>query len=182
MIQETNGIPSWLSITDIILKDVALVIAGVWAYWKFVKGRTHKSRIVPEITWKVIPNGENDQLCVTAKITNTGLFASTIEERGFIIQILEPIHSDSDNIQKLRWRDIGQFNVFTEQDMIEVGEVMQEELVITIPHDRFTMLQLKFFVWIGISIQSDKTVKKLPFHSIFQDEGSGKETSCIVSM
>src|SRR6185295_3071604 len=56
-----------------LTQSLALIAGGVWAYFKFAKGRTFQDRLIPTVTGKVLSIDGSVFLIVTVQIKNVGL-------------------------------------------------------------------------------------------------------------
>src|SRR5215213_5150613 len=63
-----------------VTQSVALLAGGVWAYFKFVKGRTFRDRLTPTVSGRLVSINGAIFLVVTTEIKNVGLSKITIDQ------------------------------------------------------------------------------------------------------
>ena len=56
-----------------VSQSLALIGGGVWAYFKFAKGRTFQDRLIPNVSGKFVAIDGSVFLIVTAQLKNVGL-------------------------------------------------------------------------------------------------------------
>jgi len=56
-----------------VTQTLALMVGGVWAYFKFVKGRTFEDRLTPTVNGKFVSINGSVYLIVTTLLENVGL-------------------------------------------------------------------------------------------------------------
>ena len=63
-----------------IVTSLAVVIGGVWAYFKFIKGRTFAHRAELDVSPSLETSAESLYLSVTITLKNTGLSKLPLNE------------------------------------------------------------------------------------------------------
>jgi hypothetical protein len=80
----------WLEIANLgleLLKAVAVVAAGIWAYWRFFKQRTHAPHIEFEIACQILGPQEASYVAeYTLSISNKGLVRQELRKLSFKIR------------------------------------------------------------------------------------------------
>jgi Transcriptional regulator containing an amidase domain and an AraC-type DNA-binding HTH domain len=56
-----------------VTQSLALIAAGLWAYFKFAKGRTFRDRLTPSVSGKFVSIDDSVFLVVTMQLKNVGL-------------------------------------------------------------------------------------------------------------
>jgi hypothetical protein len=120
---------------DSLVKILAIVLAGIGAYYKFFKGRVHVSRLEPKISGSVVCKDGISYLLVTASVRNIGL--SKVEITHDVSGFRVTSHKPMPNItapQIVYWRDPAVFDVFVDDPWIEPGEAVEEQHLVAIPN------------------------------------------------
>jgi hypothetical protein len=121
------------TVADIIGTTVtaaALILGGIWAYFKYVKGRTYRPRISVALSgqWRLV----NGRHLLHARVTvgNVGASNITLLQRGTGLRVsvlasVQPVAPAS-----AAWENIRVFEIFTDHDWIESGETVSDDLLI----------------------------------------------------
>jgi len=56
-----------------VIQSLALIAGGIWAYFKFAKGRTFRDRLTPTVNGKLVSINGSVFLNVTIQLQNVGL-------------------------------------------------------------------------------------------------------------
>jgi len=129
----------WVSLTKIIQSVVtfsAILIGGIWAYYKFARGRIFNSRLEVDIKCKRISSKDNVvYLNVTVTLKNVGLSKVSIDKNATAVRVykiieLEHANSISDIALESKWESIGIFSLFEDHDWVEPYEVINEQKII----------------------------------------------------
>jgi hypothetical protein len=139
-----------------IFTALAVSAGGVWAYYKFIKGRTFRPRISGEILgqWRPKDDAEAHRsrlafksqrptayLChVRIRVTNIGAAKVTLKQYGTGLEVSFPTERQPVLPHVVRWDNAlalqtnsnndGMFKVFGEQEWIEPGETVSEDLLL----------------------------------------------------
>ena len=162
--------PEWLSSA---LKDVeaithiaAILLGGMWAYMKFIKGRLFYSRIEPTISAETLAQDSYRTLVISATIKNVGLSRVDIDHAGSAMRILA--HKENfapSQAVSAEWDLLGSFPVLEKHSWIEPGEPVREDRLIVLPKALPHNLLLELVVassgieWSGtciVGLQPDK--------------------------
>ena len=120
---------------DKLVKILAILAGGVAAYYKFVKGRVHVSRLELKVSGSILSKDNVNYLLTTACIKNIGLAKVDIdhEDSGLRIISCKPM-ANVTTAQLPDWQDNASvFNVFEDDPWIEPGETVEEKYLIAIP-------------------------------------------------
>jgi len=133
-----------------VTQGLAFIAGGIWAYFKFVKGRTFKESLVPAISGKFTSIDSVNYLIVTIQIKNVGSSIIEIDHRSALI-ILEYIASPSTELHKVDDKRVGAFDVFNRADnYIEPNEIIEAQRLIAMP------VPLKFAYGLEVQVASMK--------------------------
>lgn len=125
-----------------IATTVALLIGGVWAWFKFIRGRTFNPRISYEILgqWRPIDDATAYVLHVRVRVTNISAAAITLRQyyTALDVSFLRGRQSELPDI--VEWENylasrtdpsqVGAFAVLEECNWIEPGETVTDDLML----------------------------------------------------
>jgi len=70
-------------------QGVGLIAAGVWAYFKFIKGRTFQETLISNVSGRVLLIDGNAFLIVTTQIKNVGSSKVTLNQELSVLTVFE---------------------------------------------------------------------------------------------
>jgi hypothetical protein len=123
-----------------IVTAVAVVVGGLWAYFKFVRGRTYKPRLSVHIgaQWRK-PDGIGDALHVRVRVTNIGASKVSLNQYGTGLIIAFPAVTQHLPPDDIVWEPVllreGQerwFEIFKEHSWIEPNETVSDDLLLSL--------------------------------------------------
>jgi hypothetical protein len=121
-----------LARTESVLKIVALAVTGGWAYFRYVKGRTFRSRIEPTVTGAVFDKDGDTYIIVTLGLKNVGLSRVPVEQKGTVL-LVSTCPAPSRPFLDLSWSEPLGFEVFINHSWIEPGEPIQDKVSFQLP-------------------------------------------------
>jgi len=141
MIWEVN--PSELS--D-LLTSLGIVVGGLWAYFKFFKGRTFRTRLEPKITAKIVNQGNTKILIASMELTNIGLTVVYLNPLTsidvYVINLVPPT-----KLSSVKLGDSPRtFPVFEHHSWIEPEETIRDEIMLRLPNADDISYQLQLVV------------------------------------
>jgi hypothetical protein len=81
-----------------VTQSLALLAAGMWAYFKFAKGRTFRDRLTPNVSGRFVSIDGSVFLVVTAQMKNVGLSKVAFNPKASILNVLEYILSEAEEV------------------------------------------------------------------------------------
>ncbi|HKG45466.1 MAG TPA: hypothetical protein VKB02_01970 [Pyrinomonadaceae bacterium] len=130
-----------------VTQTLALIAGGVWAYFKFAKGRTFRDRLTPTVSGKFLLVSGSVFLFVETQIKNVGLSRITIDHEASSLILFECIPSKVGEILSVRNVRLISFQVFGDKDRyIEPNEIIERQRLITLPRVSDIGYQLEFEV------------------------------------
>lgn len=129
----------WESIAKIfqsLITSLALLIGGIWAYFKFLRGRIYKPRMELNVECQIYLQKNNlVRLHVRVILKNVGLSRVNINRENSAVRIyrvhdLEYVDLIPDGALKLEWCRIGTFSIFDEHQWIEPSEIIDDQIMI----------------------------------------------------
>lgn len=122
---------------ETVVKISAIIVGGVAAYYKFVKGRVHKLRLELKVSGSVHCEGGVSYLLVTASAKNIGLskFDISQEDSGLRVTSFKPsTHlTAAQKIESSDWKFQVLSDIFKEEILIEPSETIEEQHLFAIP-------------------------------------------------
>jgi len=119
-----------------ILRDVstatAFLVGGIWAYYKFIKGRVFKPKI--EIDIKCTSYNQKAGIFIINSelfVKNLGLSRVEFDKEVSAIRIYKIINddvlqADSQRIKEIEWERISTFDILSEHEWIEPNETIKD--------------------------------------------------------
>ena len=125
----------FLKIIESLLTSLAIVIGGIWAYYKFIKGRLFKPKLELSIKSQIECYKTYKELLMDYKIVNVGLSKVNLSTCG--IRIWKYIsRADTLDIENVQWAKIGSFPAFEKHQWIEPGETINEMNLVALNDDK----------------------------------------------
>jgi len=126
-----DNIKSIVGIVGPSITALALIIAGIWAYFKFAKGRTFKDRLQVDLDgWWHIADGRN---LLQARVTLKNIGSSRILlEDGTRLKVsrLAALEYHLPGRRSVVWREVEKVEIFSEHDWIEPGETVSDDVLL----------------------------------------------------
>lgn len=130
-----------------ITQSFALVAGGVWAYFKFAKGRTFRDRLTVRVSGKFVSIGESVFLVVTSQLHNVGLSRIAFDQQASMLILFEYVPAVSEEIVSVRSKRLESFLVFGDKDRyIEPNEIVERQYLIALSDLSKIGYQLEFKV------------------------------------
>jgi hypothetical protein len=117
----------WISAATSVVQAVAIVFAGVFAYYKFLRGRTFAYRAEPTASAELVQVGGGDALRVRAILRNTG--PSKIPMR---LKRLRVFALDPSTPAEVVWERVTTVDVFAEHHWVESQETIADEVLVSL--------------------------------------------------
>jgi len=126
-----------LDIVDKSVKVAAVLIAGTWAYLNYLRGRTFKRRLEPQISGNLLCVDKDWFVCGEAQLKNVGLSKVTIEQKGTAIVVEDlVVAKDSKDSPAVFSDEVAVLEVFKTHKWLEPGETVKESFLTLLPSDR----------------------------------------------
>ena len=130
-----------------VTQSLALIAGGVWAYFKFAKGRTFRDRLTARVSGKFVPIDGAGFLIVTTHLHNVGLSRISFDQDLSSLVISEYVPSEPVEITSVRCNSLGTFQVFGDTDRyIEPNEIVERQTLLALPRVSTVGYQLEFEV------------------------------------
>jgi hypothetical protein len=167
------------------LTALAILAGGVWAYYKFIKGRTLKPHLELTVKGRFLRGARNDFLQVVMHIHNVGGSQVSLKQEGsgldYARAIVDPVDLPSYGAP---WDDAETISVFEDHHWIEPGEKVKDEALIFIaPGIEPAPYRLKLTIvgttsqWTAVSIVGPWSLRNThaPERALMNGNGGGNE-------
>src|ERR1044072_5252345 len=131
----------WARTTDFadalanVTQSLALIAGGVWAYFKFAKGRTFEDRLNTTVSGKLVLIDGSVFVIVTIRLQNVGLSRIAFDQEVSSLDVFEYVPSEAKEILSVKNSQLSSFMVFGDKDRyIEPSEIVERQTLIALPH------------------------------------------------
>jgi hypothetical protein len=135
-------IPS-LEDAERLVKIAAVIVGGVWTYFKFFRGRTFRPRLTIHLAVRFSPAEDRLYTHVRVGVSNLGMGVILFDQencQGFLFV-------ERGRGGRTEWIVVSSFPVLRDHERIEPGEEIAEEKLLPIP--RFPRVALKVEVFVA---------------------------------
>ena len=131
-----------------VSQSLALIAGGVWAYFKFAKGRTFQDRLNPAVSGKLVSIDGSVFLMVTIRLQNVGLSRIAFDQDVSTLDVFEFVPSQTGELLSVENNRLATFRVIRDKDRyIEPSEIVERQTLIALPHVSALGYQLEFKVF-----------------------------------
>jgi hypothetical protein len=116
-----------------VTQSLALIAAGLWAYFKFAKGRTFRDRLTPSVSGKFVSIDDSVFLVVTMQLKNVGLSRIAFDQEASSLYVFGYVPVEGSEILRVDNSLLASFRVFGDTDRyIEPNEVVERQTLIAL--------------------------------------------------
>jgi hypothetical protein len=139
-----QSLDAWASAGQSIVAAVALVVGGLFAYFKFFKGRVYRPRVDMTIEPVVLATGVGQTLVCHLKVKNIGTSKVTVEHEGTSLKIT-PGDLNVQAYEEPSWREreLLAYEVFPTHSWVESGETIFHDVAVALPQPRDDALKIE---------------------------------------
>jgi hypothetical protein len=127
-----SDVQTGVSLLGTTTTALAILVAGLWAYFKFLRGRTYRPRLSVEMfaQWHLV----NERHLVHARITVKNIGASVVvpRQRGMGLRVSALAPQQPKPPAEAGWDVVRVFDVLSEHEWIEAGETVSDDLLLDI--------------------------------------------------
>ena len=113
----------------------AIAVGGVWAYFKFLRGRTFSYRAEVSVTARVEERAGWLYVNVTIQIRNTGLSKVPLNDDMKYLQLYGMESGNSGSPAMTEWRRLLTSKIFDQHRLVEAQEVVTDTIALRLPRD-----------------------------------------------
>ena len=128
-----SGLSNINTIVDTISKAVtavAVIIGGVWAYFKFVRGRTYRPRLEVDLAGQWWPVNGKRLLYARVIVRNVGASKVELLQRGTGLKVSIPANDQPPPPAPTVWDSKKVFVILKDHEWIESGEKIFDDLLL----------------------------------------------------
>lgn len=132
-----------------VVTAFGILLGGFWAWLKFFRGRTFRSRLELTLTGKIIMRGTTGFLKANMGMKNVGLSQLKLKQDAIYLDVFLIEAANVRPAQQLysaMWSEPATFEVFKDHGWIESGEEIKDELLFQLPDNEQLACKLKLTV------------------------------------
>jgi hypothetical protein len=138
-----------------ILRIIAILIGGIWAYYKFFRGRVFKYRLEPKVSVTLEIKEDTYVLNVGVSLKNPGPSHVRLSKEYSVLRVFGVKNESIQEIQTAQWERLLTKKIFEDHSWIESSEFIEEECLIFIPRCRIVNNYLAFKIESVITLVTD---------------------------
>jgi hypothetical protein len=119
-----------------IISALAIIVGGFWAWLKFFRGRTFRSRLELVVSAKMIENGSTKFLKATMEMKNVGLSQVKLKGDAIYLDVYlidARTVAPADQLYSAMWNEPVTFAVFQDHGWIEPAEEISDQILFQLP-------------------------------------------------
>ena len=117
----------WADAVASLAQASAIVLGGLWAYFKFIRGRTFAHRLEVAVEASRIANAARPAIKVTASLKNVGLTKLPLRVARVTVFAIRPNDDDVEESELEKQR------VFADHEWLEAEERITDEMLFLVP-------------------------------------------------
>jgi hypothetical protein len=119
---------------DKLVRIAATLLAGVWAYFKFIRGRIYRPRLEPSVSGQTFVRDEKHYLIIFARLKNVGAAKLSIDKETSGVRVfLCDSFTQTTPPDEPEWVRVATFGVFEQHGWIESSELIEDQLLVVLP-------------------------------------------------
>ncbi len=124
-----------VDVANKIIASLGLIFAGIFAYYKFVKGRIYKFRLEPNVSGEVVQKDGNKYLIATIYLKNIGISRIPIQNEGSALSLYfaEAGLDSIDDPYIMEWNESIPVAIFEDVEQLESEESIGKKYLISLP-------------------------------------------------
>jgi hypothetical protein len=139
-----SGFQSILGDIKTIAETLGLIIGGMWAYYKFFKGRTFRPRLELSVAGKAWHSKNVTHLTASAEIKNVGLSKLELSQEGSALRIFSHALTKPEGTPAVvEWERLITLPVFEKHKWIEPGETISDQMLMALPDNDQSAIKLE---------------------------------------
>jgi hypothetical protein len=117
------------SVANEIVTSTAIIVGGVWTYFKFIKGRTFAHRAELDISASFVSNNANLYLSISVVFKNTGSSQLPLNPDMKVIRLFRMSDNSHGGIHAADWERISTVSILDQHDWLEAQETVSDTLI-----------------------------------------------------
>lgn len=131
------GLDEWKTLTDIlgtVVTAIAVIVGGLWAYFKLIKGRTFRPHVEVGVSTEWLGTEGELGVKISVALKNIGAAKVGLLHQGTGIRVRRISGDQEKAPAEASWEDLGGvYEVFVHHEWIEPGETVVDDLLIRVP-------------------------------------------------
>ncbi|MDP6785589.1 MAG: hypothetical protein QGI13_00535 [Rhodospirillales bacterium] len=151
------------TIAQQIVAIVGIGAAGIWAYYRFVKGRKYAPRLTIGVSGTTIARAGSTFLVITVKVQNVGTSRIDLAQKGSGLELsgLSKLE-DVEEAESVPARQLATWDILESHKWVEPLETIEEQRLIQLEEIPFVALQLWLrVVTNGTAVETTQIVEML---------------------
>jgi hypothetical protein len=112
-----------------IVTSVAVLVGGVWAYFKFIKGRTFAHRAELDVSPSLETSADSLYLSVTITLKNTGLSKLPLNDNMKVTRLFGLTHVANGAVSAAKWERVLTVPILDQHAWLEAQETVTDTVV-----------------------------------------------------
>lgn len=139
-----SGFQAVLGSIKTIAETLGLIIGGLWAYYKFFKGRTFRPRLELTVAGKAWHAKHLTHLTASVQIKNVGLSKLELSQEGSGLRVFShALRKPEETPAVVEWQRQITLPVFEKHKWIEPGETISDQTLIALTHLDHSAIKLE---------------------------------------
>jgi len=140
----------WARIIDSFEKSArifAIVVGGVWAYYRFFRGRTFKPRLEIALTGTFCLLSRRSHLSANGRLKNVGLSKVVLDPTVSAVRVFSEVLGEVPSaVDAAQWTRNATLPSFQNHQLIEPGELIEDNWLIALPKGEASAFRLELRV------------------------------------
>ena len=115
-----------------VVQILAIIVAGAWGYFKFIKGRTYQQSLIPTVSGKLLTIDSQTYLIANIRVENVGQSVVELAPNASALRVFGYMSSISSEIITVKDNRLAQFVALNDLS-IEPNEIIQRTVLMSIP-------------------------------------------------
>lgn len=128
-----DGFADWAGAISDTVQAIAVLVAGLWTYLHFIRGRTFTNRLDLSLSVEKVRSGSKLYLKLALKAANTGRSKISFDRENSVIYIYQGVRRKLP-IDEVHWGKDKRtaFPMLTDHSWVEAGEAIVEERLFSV--------------------------------------------------
>jgi hypothetical protein len=127
-----DNLKTVIDILGTVVTAAAVILGGMWAYFKFVKGRTYRPRLGVRLAGQWRPVNGRQLLHARITVENIGASKVTLLQRGTGLRVSVLANDQPVAPASVAWEHLKVFEILREHEWIEPGETVSDEVLLNL--------------------------------------------------
>jgi hypothetical protein len=123
---------TWTDAIGTIITSLAVIVGGIWAYFKFAKGRILRPKLAIEISGQWLKINRKQWLQVRIRVENIGASKVILRQEGTGLEVKVLAASQPSPPDYAEWKSADMYEVLDSHEWIEPGETVSDDLMLNL--------------------------------------------------